>query len=157
MASVRKQENGRYLVRWWTDRGEPRKRRFKLATEARRFAAEVEVAKAERRYVDPRAGRVRFAKYADEVMAARLNLRPATRARDESYLKNYIVPTFGSAAIARIDKKSVEAWVRSLREERGLAPRTIREAHRILSGILREAVEDGSSLSPRVVGSNCRG
>ena len=40
-----------------------------------------------------------------------------------------------------IQKKKIQAWIVSL-EEKGLAPRTVREAYRILGGIMREAVED---------------
>jgi site-specific recombinase XerC len=35
-----------------------------------------------------------------------------------------------------------DVWVRSLTEDKGLAPRTVREEYRILGGIMREAVED---------------
>ena len=142
MASIHKQKNGRYLVRYWTPDGRQRKQRFDRAREARSFANTIEADKARRTFVDPRAGRVPFEDYAEQVMAARLNLRPSTRSRDEAYLKNYVVPTFGTTAIGRVTKKDVQVWVRSLSEDKGLAPRTVREAYRILGGIMREAVEE---------------
>jgi hypothetical protein len=37
MASVTKQPNGRWLVRYWTPDGEQRKQRFDRATDARNF------------------------------------------------------------------------------------------------------------------------
>ena len=42
MASVHKQPNGRYLVRYWTPDGRQRKRRFDKKTEADRFAVTTE-------------------------------------------------------------------------------------------------------------------
>jgi integrase len=75
-------------------------------------------------------------------MQSRLKLRPSTRARDESYLKNYIMPTFEKTPVAHIEKKDLQRWIRMLSEDKGLAPRTVREAYRILGGIMREAVED---------------
>ena len=142
MASVEKQSNGRYKVRYRTPHGRDRARRFDKKRDALDFAASVRTDKARGLFVDPRDGKTAFGDYAEQVMQSRLKLRPSTRARDESYLKSYIMPTFEETPVARIEKKSVQRWVRMLSEDRGLAPRTVREAYRILGGILREAVED---------------
>lgn len=142
MASVEKQPNGRYKVRYRTPEGKEGARRFTLERDAKDFAASVRIDKRRGLFVDPRDGKTAFGDYAGQVMASRLKLRPSTRARDESYLKNYIMPTFGKTPVARIEKKGVQGWVRMLSEDRGLAPRTVREAYRILGGIMREAVED---------------
>jgi integrase len=141
MASVKKQPNGRYLVRYWTDDGQQRKRRFDHMKEAKEFASAVETDKARGVFVDPREGRIKFHEYADRVFASRLNLRPATRSRDESYLRNHVIPEFQNKAIARVSRKDVQAWVKSL-VEKGLAPRTVRECYRIFGGIMREAVDE---------------
>ncbi len=52
------------------------------------------------------------------------------------------MPTFEDVAVATIEKGDVQRWVSSLSDGRSLAPRTVREAYRILGGIMREAVED---------------
>jgi integrase len=142
MASITKQGNGRFKVRYRTPDGKDRAKRFDLKRDALDFAASVRTDKARGLFVDPRDGRTAFAEYAGQVMRSRLKLRPSTRVRDESYLKNYIMPAFGKTPVARIEKKDVQSWVRTLSEDRGLAPRTVREAYRILGGIMREAVED---------------
>jgi integrase len=141
VASIEKQPNGRYKVRYRTPGGKDRAERFDKKRDALDFAASVRVDKKRSLFVDPQAGRQRFDDYAQEVMISRLKLRPSTRARDESYLRNYVLPTFRSTPLARIQKKNIQVWIRSL-EDRGLAPRTVREAYRILGGIMREAVED---------------
>lgn len=70
-----------------------------------------------------------------------LNLRPSSRARDESYLRNHVIPAFEDRTIGRIQKIDVQTWVRSLSEDKALAPRTVRECYRIMSGIMAEAVD----------------
>jgi integrase len=141
VASIEKQANNRYKVRYRTPDGKDRAKRFDKKGDARDFAASVRIDRKRGQFVDPQGGRRRFEEFAQEVMDSRLKLRPSTRARDESYLRNYVLPTFGSTPLALIQKKKIQAWIRSL-EVRGLAPRTVREAYRILSGIMREAVED---------------
>ncbi len=142
MASVEKQPNGRYKVRYRTPEGEERAARFDLMREAREFVNKLEADKSRGRFVDPRAGRIPFADFAAGVYAARLHLRPATRSRDESYLCNHLLPAFGSLPLAQIDRKDVQTWVRALSDDKVLAPRTVRECYRILGGIMREAVDD---------------
>jgi len=141
MASIEKQPNGRYKVRYRTPDGKDRAKRFDKKGEAQDFAASVRIDRKRGQFVDPQGGRRRFDEYAREVMDSRLKLRPSTRARDESYLRSYVLPTFGAIPLGRIQKKGVQAWIRGL-EEKGLAPRTVREAYRILGGVMREAVED---------------
>jgi hypothetical protein len=58
-------------------------------------------------------------------MAGRLDLRPSTRARDESYLRNYIIPAFGTVPLAGVEADAIDAWIAGL-EARSLAPATIR-------------------------------
>jgi len=142
MASIHKQPNGRWKVRYRTPDGQGRAQRFDRKTDAKRFLHGVEADKARRAFVDPRSGRELFGKYAEDVLEARLSLRPASRARDESYLHNHVLPAFAQTQIARIRKADVQRWVRELSEGKGLAPRTVRECYRIFGGIMREAVED---------------
>lgn len=138
MASIEKQSNGRYKVRYRTPDGKDRAQRFDKKREALDFAASVRVDKKRGLFVDPRDGKTSFGDFAAQQMASRRDLRPSARSRDESYLKNYIMPTFGAKSVARIKQEDVETWVGVL-EEKGLAPRTVREAYRILGGIMSEA------------------
>jgi integrase len=85
-------------------------------------------------------------------MAGKLHLRPASRARDESYLRNHVLPAFGPAPLSRIHKSEVKAWVAMLSVEKGLAPKTVKECHRLLSMMMAEAVD-----SKLIAESPCRG
>jgi hypothetical protein len=84
-------------------------------------------------------------------MASRLHLRPATRARDVAYLDNHVLAALGDRSISHISKEEVQTWVQFLAEDKGLAPRTVRECYRVLASMMREAVD--SKLVPE---SPCR-
>nr|MBA2600217.1 site-specific integrase [Actinomycetota bacterium] len=139
MASIVKQENGRYKVRYRTPDGKDRAKRFDRKRDAQTFANTLEADKIRGTFTDPREAATPFSKVADQVMAGKLNLRPATRARDESLIRCHVLPAFGRVAVGRITRPQVQAWVSDLHEG-GLAARTVRECYRILSGIMSEAV-----------------
>jgi hypothetical protein len=75
-----------------------------------------------------------------------LRAEPATRAT--SATTSY--PAFGALPLVAIERPDVQQWVRMLSEEKGLAPKTVRECHRIMSMIMREAVD-----SKRLAASPC--
>ena len=64
MASIHKQENGRYKVRYRTPDGKDRAERFDKKGDALDFAASVRIDKKRGLFVDPQAGRQRFDDYA---------------------------------------------------------------------------------------------
>ena len=57
-------------------------------------------------------------------------------------LRCQILPRFQLIALSRITHSEVSSWVQSLIDE-GLAPATVRYAHRVLSLGLTAAVRDG--------------
>jgi integrase len=66
-------------------------------------------------------------------------------------MRHHVLPRFGDIPLARIERRDVQQWVKDLTAQ-GLAPATVRACHRLLSGVLAEAVED--RLIPQ---SPCRG
>ena len=116
-----------------------RSKSFKRRIDAERFLASVEVSLIEGSWVDPKLGKIRFDEFAERVFSSRMNLRPSTRTRDETYLRRHVLPQFGDVPVKLIRRNDVQEWVRSLSEDKGLAPRTVRECYRILGGIMREA------------------
>lgn len=81
--------------------------------------------------------------FAEDVMRDRRDLRPSTRARDVSHLANHVYPAFGDLQLNKVTELGVRSWVGELAELKGLAPKTVRECHRILGGILEEALDRG--------------
>jgi integrase len=139
-----------WIVRYRAPDRRERSKSFKKRAEADRFLHSNEVSKDERRWIDPHSGKRLFRDYADECMSRR-DLRPTSAARDEIYMRRHVLPRFGDVPLARIERKDVQRWVGDL-SARGLAPATLRACHRLLSGVLAEAVEE--RLIPQ---SPCRG
>ena len=119
-----------------------RGRFFARKSDAKNAAQDQEALIRAERWVDPAHSSTTLAAWAEEVMSSRLHLRPSTQARDESYLRSHLLPAFGDAPLAAVERRLIQSWVRSLTEEKGLAPRTVRECYRILSGLMSAAVDE---------------
>jgi integrase len=149
MGFVRKTPAGAHRACWRDPAGRQRSKTFKTRREANAFLAEVEAALNRGVYVAPDGGRIRFGDYAEKWLANRNNER-ATIARDESIMRNHVLPRWGTVPLARIDHSAVQAWVTGLGDR--LAPATVAECYRLASGVLRSAVRD------RLIGFNpCEG
>ncbi|HEX6220092.1 MAG TPA: N-terminal phage integrase SAM-like domain-containing protein, partial [Acidimicrobiia bacterium] len=62
------------------------------------------------RYVDSTLGKIRFDEWLPQAEAARINRRPSTKARDEPYYRNLVVPTFGTMPLGSIQPVHVQRW-----------------------------------------------
>ncbi len=135
-------------------RGPNRQQRYKTFTrkaDADLFAATVETDLARGDWTDPRLGKITVAEWAAQVEASRLNRRRSTTARDDSYLRSFVLPAFGDSRLIEVQPIAVQQWVAQLNKE-SYAPATIRKAYQILGRIFTAAVE--SRLIPR---SPCQG
>lgn len=138
MAHVEKRGSGRWRARYRDPRGQERSKTFARRIDAERFLLAAEADKASGRWVDPRHGQVAFSDWAAQYFANKLNIRPTTRATDESFLRTHILPTFGSLRLEDITPLLVQEWVNMLAEKR--AAKTVRECYRILAAIMQTAV-----------------
>jgi integrase len=149
MAFVRRTSAGTYRACWRDPSGRQRSKSFKTKRDANRFLAELEASKNRGLYIDPRAGRVRFADYLPHWIVGRHH-ESNTIARDQSVMRNHVVPRWGDMPLGMIDHTSVQAWIADLASRRSAA--TVREAHRVFSSVMRSAVRD------RIIGHNpCEG
>ena len=89
---------------------------------------------------DPRAGRLVFADWVARWEGTNVHLRPSSQARDDSYLRNHVLPRFGPMRLDAIRVLDVREWVAQL-NAKGLAPATVHKAYETLSKVLRSAVE----------------
>lgn len=80
--------------------------------------------------------------WAAQWMAARVQLKPTTRARYEVALRRQVFPTWEDIPLSAVSYAEVAAWVQRLTAS-GLAPATVRYAHRVLSLVLAHAVRNG--------------
>jgi len=80
--------------------------------------------------------------WAAEWWQSTANLRPSTRARDESLLRNHVLPAFGDAPLAAIGQRDVRAWVAALAAS-DLAAAAVAKIYQTLSRVLGGAVDAG--------------
>jgi integrase len=92
------------------------------------------------RWTDPSGGRVLFPDWADRWWATTVNLRPSTRARDDSLYRNHVEPAWRTFQLANIDHLGVREWIAELSAS-GLAPTTVHKCSQILAKIMRAAVD----------------
>ncbi len=128
-----------------------RHKTFTRKADAELFAATVETDQARGDWTDPQLGKITVAEWALQVEASRLNRRRSTIARDDTYLRSFILPAFGDSRLADVLPIAVQKWVAALAAS-GYAPATIHKAYEILGRIFTAAVE--SRLIPR---SPCQG
>ncbi|MFQ5472162.1 MAG: tyrosine-type recombinase/integrase [Dehalococcoidia bacterium] len=116
-----------------------RNKTFDRKTDAEKWLRN-EQAKLDRsEWVDPRLARTLFAEWAHEWQLSRRNLKPKTLAGYESLLQVHLLPQFGHLPLSTIDPYMVEMWVVELADS-GLSPSRTRQAHQLLSMILKAAV-----------------
>ena len=84
---------GMWEARWRDPAGRSRTKTFPTKSDATawRHATEADLGRGQ--WVDPAGGRVLFGEWAERVRATTVNLRPSSRARDESYYRTHIEPT----------------------------------------------------------------
>ena len=152
MASIRRvtHRSGRvsWQARWRDPRGAQRSKNFRRRIDAEQFLITVQARKLAGTYIDPQAGRIRLGDFARQATAGWVNRRDSTKARDESYLRSLVLPTFAEMPIGRIGLFDVQEWVNDLDVD-GYAPATIRKAYQLLGRILTDAVKGGLIATSR--------
>lgn len=141
MASIRKHKGG-WQARYRDPDGRLRGKSFDRKADAARFLATTEAAKLRGEWVDPILGRVTLEEWAERWMATLAHVAPKTRVGYESLLRTQVLPAFGLVPLAGIEQPAVKAWVAAMRG-RGLSASRIRQAYRLLSGMMAAAVEGG--------------
>jgi hypothetical protein len=128
MAHIEKRvRNGRatYRARWRVAGGRERVKTFGRRVDAQRFLIEVEDSKLRGAYVDPAAGKMAFAEWAERWYRTTAGLKPSTRHFYRQLLDNQILPTFQSrASTAWPSANGSPASSRTARAPPGSATRT---------------------------------
>lgn len=141
MASIVKVRSG-WRARWRSPDGGSRCRTFDRKVDAERFLTSTEHSKNVGAYVDASAGRVTFGEWWERWFATTVDLRPSTRARDETYARVHLLPRFGPLPLAKLDHLALRTWIADLSAS-GLAPATVVKAAQIMGKVLRSAVTGG--------------
>lgn len=85
-----------------------------------------------RTWTAPERGRVTVEAWAEQWLAAQTGLKPSTLYRYQSLLRAQILSRWGQHRLADVTHAEVAAWVAQL-VAGGLAPATVRQAHRVLA------------------------
>lgn len=143
MASISKNpKDPGWQARWRDPGGRQRKKNFTRKVDAQRWLDQMQAERHRGQYIDPRAGKVRVRDVAEAWASGLTHLKVSTATRYRGLVNGHILPRFGGWAIGDLRHSDVRDWVRDLSAS-GLSPGTVRQAHRVLSLILAEAVKDG--------------
>jgi integrase len=132
----------RYRARYRDQRGRQHERRFRRRVDAQRWLDEQTSALVTRTWAAPERGRVTVGEWSQQWLAAQSGLKPSTLYRYRSLLRSQVSPRWGNCRLADVSHADVAAWVAQMLNG-GLAPATVRQAHRVLALILTLAVRDG--------------
>lgn len=139
MASITKVPSG-WRARWRTPDGASRSRTFGRRVDAERHLTTVEAAKLRGEYIDPKAGKITFAVFAETWLASQ-TFDTASRAAVTSRLRNHLLPTFGPIELRHIRPSTVQAWLKGRSDVE--APRTVKAMLTTLNAIMNAALDDG--------------
>src|SRR3954462_7725969 len=129
----------RYRSRHRDARGRQHEKRFMRKVDAQRWLDEQTSAIVTQTWTAPERGRVSVAVWAEQWLAAQTGLKPSTLYRYRSLLRVQILPRWGRHRLADVTHAEVAAWVAQI-VAGGLAPATVRQAHRVLALVLTPPV-----------------
>lgn len=130
----------RWRARYVDPDGVERSRMFDRKQDAERFLTTVKADVLHGSYVDPDAGRVTFAQFAEQWLAAQ-TFSEGTREATELRIRLHAVPILGADELRNIRPSAVQAWLRGL--QRDLAPTYVRVILTNVSAVFNAAVDDG--------------
>ena len=133
-----------YVARYRAPGGAEKSKSFPRAIDAERYITD-QAAKVQRgEWVDPELGKVTFAEWSRDWLALK-SLKPKTREGYEGHLRTHLLPAFGEKSLSAIQPAEVHRFVADMTAS-GSSPRTVRNAYRVLSAIMRRAVVTGKLI-----------
>jgi integrase len=157
--NIQRRPDGKWRARYRDANHREHARHFARKRDAERWLASQEVAIARGEWVDPTLSKITVGEWLPQWLARQVQLKPTTMIRYDVALRRQILPRWEFVPLAKITHSDVSSWVHTLTDQ-GLAPATVRYAHRVLSLALTAAVRDGRLIRnvaegvplPRVVG-----
>ena len=143
--NARKLPSGRWQARYQvqgTWRNAPETFRTKSLADSWLAATRTDLERGN--WIDPSAGKVHLAAYAQGWLAAWPELRPRTKENYRSLLKLHILPTLGQVELGDLSPATVRTWRAGLIEAGHPGSSTIAKAYRLLHAMCATALEDGA-------------
>jgi integrase len=133
----------RYRARYRDAGGQQHERRFKRKGDAQAWLDAATASLVKGAHVAPRAGRMTVGEVAETWQRVHLgHLKPSTALRYEGLLRLHVLPAWGSRRLENVTRADIRAWVADLNAQ-GLSASSVRAAYRVLSLVLKLAVDDG--------------
>lgn len=151
---VRQLPSGRWQVRYLAPDGaeRPAPTTFARKTDAERWLVGVENDIERGRWMDPTAQGTTVGDWGQRwLSAAKAHLKLKTQATYQSLLETKVLPAFGDQNLAAVKQMMVSEWVADLHGA-GLSASQVRQSYRLLSQIMKSAVDNGL-----IATSPCRG
>ena len=115
MASVAKRPDGQWRARYRDPAGKEHSKHFERKVDAQRWLTTIEAETLRGTYIDPKAGRVTVAEYAQQWLDGQ-PLRASSRRTYGIYLRTRIVPVLGARPLSRYGPAtSAPSCARSMR------------------------------------------
>jgi integrase len=137
VASIAKRPDGQWRARYRDAAGKEHSRHFARKTDAQRWLNEVTASVVTGMYVDPRAGNVTFAAYAEHWRSIQQH-RPATAELVERIMRIRVYPRIGNLPLNKVLRSDVQAMVSGWK----VSPATAQVTYRFVSSIFKAAVHD---------------
>src|SRR3954447_24857995 len=141
MASIARRPDGTYRPRFRDETGKEHARHFKRKVDAQRWLDEQTAAMVTGAYVDPRAGRMTFAEYAEQWRTTQV-VRPTTGLAYERVLRRNVYPRLGPVRLRPSDRARSKVSLPCSPRTARLAPRTVRVTLSVASAVFKSAVRD---------------
>ncbi len=137
-----REHHGKLQVRYWGPDRKQYSQSFDRLEDAKKFQRGMAVDKDRRTWTNPRAANESFGARAEKYVVQKLSIRPRTRDKYESTLRNYLLPAFGTTPLGAMTRDAVQEWVAGMVRS-GLKPETVRGHYDLLAAILKRAADDG--------------
>ncbi|MFI6937407.1 tyrosine-type recombinase/integrase [Streptomyces sp. NPDC050287] len=137
---VRKLPSGRFQARYPGPDGvlRPADRTFATSTDADRWLAKKRIEIEDGRWLDPLEGQTTVRDWAARWLAA---VSPQLKHKTQASYRSLINPALGDRELSSLRPITVTEWVAGMRTK-GLSASRIRQAYRVLSQIMRSAVDN---------------
>jgi Phage integrase, N-terminal SAM-like domain len=146
--SVRRLPSGRWQVRYYNglDERTTAPETFATKADAQKWLAVAQADMLRSTFIDPRAGRMSFAEWAERWLTSKPGKRATSLARDRVALGTHLIPALGPLAVNAITPIHVRRAVDQMRAG-GLSPKSVRTYVGTLVAIMNAAVD--ADLIPR--------
>ena len=138
--TVRKRSSGRWQAMYWHEGKRYSSGTFASKADAQAWLSTAEADHRRGAWIDPTAGQITLTGYSIQWLTRRPELAIRTRELYEDLLRLHILPMLGKTTISNLSPSAVRGWNAHLAAR---YPSTASKAYRLLSTILRTAVEDG--------------